>query len=76
MIDETGLSVGTRVRLRSASHVVELRSDAGQIVGRDRWDGYYIVRLDRPALYREADGRVRELPEIAELADNMDVLPE
>lgn len=68
------LSVGTRVRLRSASHLVELRSPFGEIVRPDEYAGYYVVRLDHPALYHQADGTVRELPEIVEMADNMELL--
>lgn len=70
------LSVGTRVRLRSASHLVELRSPFGEIVRPDEYVGYYVVRLDHPALYHQADGTVRELPEIVEMADNMEALAE
>ena len=70
------LEPGTRVRLRSASHVIELRSATGRIVRPNEWGDYYIVRLDRPALYHHADGRVEELEEIREDADNMDVLPD
>jgi hypothetical protein len=70
------LSVGTRVRLRSASHLVELRSPFGEIVRPDEYVGYYVVRLDHPALYHRADGTERELPEIVEMADNMEALGE
>jgi len=68
------LAAGTRVRLRSASHLVELRSDLGRVVRADIWDGYYIVRLDQPALYHDPNGSTEELTEIREAADNMDVL--
>jgi hypothetical protein len=74
MIEEQQITAGTRVRLRAPSPIVELRSDTGTVIRPDTWDGYYIVRLDQPALYHEGDGQVRELPEIAEAADNMDVL--
>ena len=73
MIEQKPLAVGTRVRLRSAPHVVDLRSDTGQIVRPDIWDGYYIVRLDQPARYLASDGAIEELTEIREAADNMDV---
>ncbi len=74
MTHQTRIAVGTRVRLKSASHVITLRSNTGCIVRPDRWDGYYIVHLDKPALYHEPDGRVLELEEIREDADNMEVL--
>ena len=74
-IDKT-IAVGARVRLRSASHVVTLRSADGEVVRPDTYDGYYVVRLDQPALHHEADGRTRELPEIVELAENLEALPD
>jgi hypothetical protein len=74
MIEEQQIVTGMRVRLRAPSPLVELRSDTGTVLRPDEWDGYYIVSLDRPALYHEGDGRVRELPEIAEAADNLEVL--
>jgi len=40
----------------------------------DEWDDYYIVRLDEPAIYHNADGTTRDLPEIAQMVDNLDVL--
>ncbi len=74
MAVEPELAVGTRVRLRSASHLVEIRPPFGEVVRPDAYAGYYVVRLDRPALYHQADGTARELPEIVERADNMDAL--
>lgn len=74
MIDAAALRQGTRIRLRSASHVVELRADTGTITRADDWGDYYVVRLDRPALYFHRDGRIEELTEICELSDNMEVL--
>ncbi len=68
------LAAGTRVRLRSASHVIELRSDTGTVVRPDRWAGYYVIRLDQPAIYHQADGSLRDLSEIVELEDNLDVI--
>ena len=74
MIEEPALAPGTRVRLRGHPIAVELRSPDGVVVRPDEWDLYYIIRLDRPALYRRADGATEELPEIREALDNMDVL--
>ena len=68
------LSSGTRVRLVAPHWLLTLRADTGQVVRPDQWDGYYIVRLDQPALYRHADGRQEELIEVREAADNMQVL--
>jgi hypothetical protein len=74
MIDDAPLAVGTRVRLRAPSSLVELRSPLGRIVRPDVWDGYYIVHLDRPAVYHASDGSTQELDEIREAADNMDIV--
>ncbi len=71
---ERKLAVGTRVRLPSSSHVVELRSATGTVVRPDRYDGYYVIKLDQPAIYFAADGTTRDLPELVEAVDNLDVL--
>lgn len=76
MIEGQELATGTRVRLRAPHWLLDLQANTGEVVRPDEWDGYYIVRLDRPAAYRHADGRVEELREIREAADNMDVLLE
>ncbi len=70
------LAPGRRVRLRSASHVIELRSSTGQVVRPDTSFDYYFIHLDHPALYHHADGRLEELDEIAEDIDNLDLLPD
>jgi hypothetical protein len=75
VIGKISLRPGDRVRLRSAPAQTDLQGDPGSVVRRDEWAGYYIVRLDRPALYHHADGRVEELPEICEAADNLAILP-
>jgi hypothetical protein len=68
---------GTRVRLRAPDPGLSLRSDLGTIIGPDEYNGslgYYIVRLDTPALY-DHGGQVPEtLDEVVELVDNMDVI--
>lgn len=69
------MKVGTRVRLRSASHVVELDGDTGYVIRHDTWTAlYYIIRLDRPARYHAVDGSVTLLSEIREDAENLEVL--
>jgi hypothetical protein len=72
-IEQAGVHVGARVRLRAPSPLVELRSDTGTVLRPDVWDGYYIVRLDAPARLQH-DGHVEEVSEIAEAADNLDPL--
>ena len=74
MIEHTSIPVGTRVRLRSASHVVDLRSDTGRVVRTDPYDGLPVIHLDEPALYREADGTTRELPELVQSTENLEIL--
>ncbi len=74
MIEQQPLAVGTRVCLRSPSRLVTLRSNLGRIARPDVWDGYYIVELDQPAIYHEADGSSQELTEIREAVDNLDVV--
>jgi len=69
-----GRVVGKRVRLRSASHVLRLRSNTGRVIGRDKWNGYYVVRLDEPAIYDNGIGEPYELREVVQDIDNMDVL--
>lgn len=69
------LPPGTRVRLRSASHVITLQSDTGAVVGPDeKWDGYYIVRLDLPARYDNGVHPPTLLDEMREAVDNLEVL--
>ncbi len=68
------LRKGTRVRLRAPTWGLTLRSDTGRVVRPDEDDGYYVVRLDRPALYDHGTGRPVELAEVVEASDNMDVL--
>lgn len=74
MADPRDLLPGTRVRLSSSSHAITLRSSDGYVIRPDEWADYFIVRLDRPAKYHHADGRIEDLREIRELADNLEVI--
>ena len=74
MITDRPLAVGTRVRLRAPSLLLDLQSNFGHVARPDQWDGYYIVRLERPARYRAPDGSTQVLHEVREAADNMDVV--
>jgi hypothetical protein len=69
------LTKGTRVRLRAPSHLLELRSNTGTIVGPGRWADYYVVRLDRSAVYHDPDTGPEELWEVVEMDENMDPIP-
>ena len=68
------LHKGTRVRLRAPTWGLTLRSDIGTVVGPDEDDGYYVVRLDQPALYDHGTGQLEELTEVVEASDNLDIL--
>lgn len=69
------LLAGTPVRIREAAPPLTLRTPTGVVLREDKWQDYYIILLDQPAIYRHADGREEELSEIREDIDNMDVLP-
>jgi hypothetical protein len=75
-IDDAHISIGARGRLVAPSPLLELRADTGTVIRPDQWDGYYIVRLDAPARLRHDEGEPEELAEVAEAADNMEVLPD
>ena len=68
------IAPNTRVRLRGAPIALTLRTSDGVVVGPDRWAGFVIVRLDEPAIYHHADGRLEDLPEIREFVENLDIL--
>ena len=60
---------GTRVRLLEPTHGLKLEVTTGSIVRPDKWEGYYIIRLDQPAWYES-----EELQEIREAWDNLEIL--
>ena len=68
---------GVRVRLRGDGGSFKLGSaDTGTVIGPDPAnEGYYLVRLDAPAIYYRADGGTEPLPEIRVADDNLFVLP-
>jgi len=74
MIEGHALAIGARVRLRSASHLLDLRSDTGCVIGFDPDDDLPIIQLDQPAVYHAADGSTRELACIVDAEDNLLVL--
>jgi hypothetical protein len=72
---QTLLAVGTRVRLRAEPIAVTLEGTTGTIQAPDPdLEGYYLVRLDTPAVYRRADGSTERLPVIREAWDNLERL--
>lgn len=68
------LHPGMRVRLRAPSAGLTLRSETGTVVGPDEYDGYYVIRLDQPALYDHGVGEPQELTEVVQASDNVDIL--
>jgi len=65
---------GTRVRLHAPSPLIALTTDTGVIARPDKWRGYYVVRLDRPAEYIRGDGETQTLYEVREAGDNLTVI--
>jgi hypothetical protein len=76
MVKEQKLLPGTRVRLVAVPFQVTLRTDIGTVLRPDRWQGYYIVHLDQPAIFHDDVEPAEELTEIAEHVDNLEVLPQ
>ncbi|HET9014947.1 MAG TPA: hypothetical protein VFN57_05085 [Thermomicrobiaceae bacterium] len=77
MVRETQLRPGTRVRIVGKPVGIRLRSSRGTVVGPDdRLEGYYIVRLDAPAVSSEPSDEGADVPEIVEYWDNLDLLPQ
>ena len=70
------LHEGMRVRLRAPSWGLTLRSETGRVVRATEDNGYYVVRLDHPALYDHGTGQPDELLEVIEASDNMDPITE
>ncbi|MBI4318767.1 MAG: hypothetical protein HY675_09775 [Chloroflexi bacterium] len=68
---ERELKPGTRVRLRAPAAPLELTSDSGTVIGPAEWDGYYVIKLDRPARYHHADPRVEEIDLVREDVENL-----
>jgi hypothetical protein len=68
------LHEGMRVRLRGSEWGLTLRADTGTVVRPTDDDGYYLIRLDTPALYDHGTGKSEEMMEIVEASDNLDIL--
>lgn len=74
-IQDTDLVPGTRVRVRSRTPLLQLRTDVGTIVRKDQWADYYIVGLDRPADYHDGKGApIEKVSEIRVDVDDIEVL--
>lgn len=74
MAISVSLKPGTRVRLAGDVVGVMLRDAIGSVVRPDMYAGYYVVRLDSPAVFHHADGTTEDLYELVEALDNLIVL--
>lgn len=74
MAIDVSLKPGTRVRLAGDVVGVTLRDASGSIVRPDTYTGYYVVRLDSPAMFHHTDGTTEDLHELVEAIDNLIVL--
>ena len=73
------LTPGMRVRLAHPGPLLTLRSDLGTLIRPDEEYGdlgYWIVRLDQPALFDDRVGEIEELQELLEMDDNLELLAE
>jgi hypothetical protein len=62
------------VRLSGGLVAATLRSPYGRVIEPDIWDGFCIVALDEPAIFRLADGGTEDITEIRESYDNLVVM--
>ncbi len=67
---------GQRVELQGDPIGVTLTTRTGMVVREDEWEGYYILRLDNPAIYHHPNGETEPLFEIREAEDNFRPLSE
>ena len=74
MIHETSLPIGARVRLRHVWDFLTLGTNAATVLGPGDARGLVRIRLDRPALCRFEDDDQHEVTELAEAADNLDMI--
>ena len=65
---------GMRVEFIGEPIGVTLEDPTGVIVGPSRWEGYVVVRLDKPGIYHNADGTDEPIDEIVEAPDNLTFL--
>lgn len=70
----TDVQPGMRVELMDEPIGVTLSSLTGEVVGPSRWEGFVVVRLDKPGVYHNADGTDEPIEEIVEAPDNLTVL--
>lgn len=67
-MNDSDVRPGQRVRLMAPSSAITLRKDTGTVRCRTQWADYWVVTLDVPGFHHDGS----ELPEIVELADNLE----
>lgn len=65
------LKPGTRVKVTLHHNLLRLQDSRGTILGPDIWEGFYRIKLDRPAIYVEDGSYVWE---IMESEDSMEII--
>jgi len=68
------LTPGSRIRITAKPIGVTLTLPTGVVIGPSEWEGYYVIRLDAPAVYHHADGTDEAFEELVEAFDNFAVL--
>jgi len=68
------LAPGSRIRVTAKPIGVTLTLPTGVVIGPSEWEGYYVIRLDAPAVYHRADGADEAFEELVEAFDNFAVL--
>ena len=67
---------GTRVHIVGNPVALTLSSPYGYVVRPDEYDeDHYVVRLEMPATYHHADGRIEQLHEIVQAVFNLEAIP-
>jgi hypothetical protein len=68
------LAPGTRVRVRAPHALLTLRSPCGVVIRSEDSEepGWYIIRLDHPAIYHDPIHGDLDVTEIRESIDNLD----
>jgi len=76
MIHDMPIPIGTRVRLRRVHDFLTLGANKATVLGPGDTRGLVLIRLDRPALCHFEEEDQHEVIEVAEVADNLDVITE
>ncbi|MGI8687910.1 MAG: hypothetical protein ACR2M3_04950 [Thermomicrobiales bacterium] len=74
VIPVVDLAPGSRIQITAKPIGVTLTLPTGVVIGPSEWEGYYVIRLDAPAIYHHADGTDEAFEELVEAFDNFAVL--